>query len=189
MTAAPSFFGETCRLLCDSPESSRDHWRIAPPCRRFCDTSMFTVTFTACSSPDNSSCHVWDYSACAWMRYLPSLRCLSHSLNATRNAFSDSFNSPDPVNLDPPIHNVGFCPFCFTSHFHCTRSSLRSIAVTSSTSPWFNPGGVESPRRYCDRPIRTLSELIGFSACMTHSSQCCSCPYLCLASDHWNSEL
>ena len=57
------------------------------------------------------------------MKYLPSLRCLPQSLNAARNAFSDSFNSPDAVNLDPPIHNVGFCPFCFTSHFHCTRSS------------------------------------------------------------------
>ena len=97
MTAAPSFFGETCRLLCDSLviTGALIHHVVGfamPPCS--------PLPSQHCSSPDNSSCHVWDYSACAWMRYLPSLRCLSHSLNATRNAFSDSFNSPDPVNLE-----------------------------------------------------------------------------------------
>ena len=90
-----------------------------------------------------------------------------------------------------------------------TRQSTTSVSVHSASPRTFiaqDHHSDQSPSRRarhldsiqavsnlhdvtCDRSTPTLSELIGFSACMTLSSQCCSCPYLCVASDHWNSEL
>ena len=165
MIAATSFVGQACRRPCGSLNLFAI---IGALLRRFCDAVHVHRHF-------HNKCFAWQLnfltnSSCHVLESLdPSLRCLSYSPNASCNAFSDPFNSPDSADLDQPINNVGFSPFHIISHLDCTRSSLRFIVVTSSTQPraktWTIPEVVCNHHQKSDdsKELTTTGQILGNS--------------------------